>query len=90
MKYNSKMKKILSMISKNKKKMSLKIIKDKKVIEPRFKLVYGCLIIDNEGRLSEDNVNIQRLLEIYGDKLPFKNSASFCQAVPLFGQPVTS
>jgi hypothetical protein len=70
------MENVIRRCSQNSREVSLKAIKDRRIIEPRFTYVHGCIIIDNEGNLNEENVNIQRLLSIFGDKTGYEASAN--------------
>lgn len=46
------------------------------VMNPKFKNIHGCLIIDNEDALTEEKVNIQRILNMYGDKTGYEASCN--------------
>lgn len=47
-----------------------------KLIKPTFKIIHGCLIIDNNDEVEPSKVNLERILKIHGDKTGYEASSN--------------
>lgn len=76
MKANTKMNQLYTNGASDRRNDLLSFINNPDVLKPTFKCIHGCVVIDNEDRLNEDKVNIQRLISNYGDRTGFEASCN--------------
>lgn len=63
---------------KSEKEVSIKINPDKlsKIMLPKFKEVYDCIIIDLNNEINEENINFKRILSLFGDRTGYEASCN--------------
>lgn len=76
MKTNKKMDKILNIFFTTSLDVSLEQIVDKSIIEPKFKIINGCILIDNQDEIDEDTLDWTIILNNYWSKTAFEASVN--------------
>ena len=74
MKANDNMQNLLNKIAKIESSVFYETIVEQKILTPKFKKLYQCVLMDNDDVLSEEKINIERILQIHGDRTGYEAS----------------